>query len=44
VLEQGASGFMLFSTAGGAQDTVSVGRWASEIAPTVREAVAKENG
>jgi alkanesulfonate monooxygenase SsuD/methylene tetrahydromethanopterin reductase-like flavin-dependent oxidoreductase (luciferase family) len=41
VLEHGASGFMLFSPNGGTQDVVSLGRWANEIAPAVREAVAK---
>lgn len=44
VLEHGASGFMLFSTGGGASDLVSLGRWAGEIVPAVREAVAKEDG
>ena len=44
VLEHGASGFMLFSTRGGTQDVVSLGRWAREIVPAVREAIAKENG
>jgi alkanesulfonate monooxygenase SsuD/methylene tetrahydromethanopterin reductase-like flavin-dependent oxidoreductase (luciferase family) len=44
VLEHGAAGFMLFSASGGAQDVVSLGRWAREIAPAVREAIAKENG
>lgn len=39
VLEHGASGFMLFSPRGGAPNAVSVGRWAAEIAPAVREAV-----
>jgi alkanesulfonate monooxygenase SsuD/methylene tetrahydromethanopterin reductase-like flavin-dependent oxidoreductase (luciferase family) len=42
VLEHGASGFTLFSPGGGTQDAVSLGRWAAEIAPAVREAVAKE--
>jgi alkanesulfonate monooxygenase SsuD/methylene tetrahydromethanopterin reductase-like flavin-dependent oxidoreductase (luciferase family) len=41
VLEHGASGFTLFSPEGGTQDIVSIGRWAAEIAPAVREAVAK---
>jgi alkanesulfonate monooxygenase SsuD/methylene tetrahydromethanopterin reductase-like flavin-dependent oxidoreductase (luciferase family) len=40
VLEHGASGFMLFSPEGGTPDAVSVGRWANEIVPTVREATA----
>jgi alkanesulfonate monooxygenase SsuD/methylene tetrahydromethanopterin reductase-like flavin-dependent oxidoreductase (luciferase family) len=44
VLEHGASGFMLFSSEGGVQDVVSLGRWANEIAPAVREAIATENG
>ncbi|HEY3262723.1 MAG TPA: LLM class flavin-dependent oxidoreductase [Pseudonocardiaceae bacterium] len=43
VLEYGASGFMLFSASGGAQDVLSLGRWAREIVPAVREAIAKEN-
>lgn len=42
VLEHGASGFMLFSPPGGTPDVVSVGRWANEIAPAVREAIVKE--
>jgi alkanesulfonate monooxygenase SsuD/methylene tetrahydromethanopterin reductase-like flavin-dependent oxidoreductase (luciferase family) len=42
VLEHGASGFMLFSPEGGAQDIVSLGRWGREIVPAVREAIAKE--
>ncbi|MEU9838496.1 LLM class flavin-dependent oxidoreductase [Actinomadura sp. NPDC048032] len=44
VVEHGASGFTLFSPEGGTQDITSVGRWAAEIAPAVREAVAKERG
>ncbi|MEV0082995.1 LLM class flavin-dependent oxidoreductase [Saccharopolyspora sp. NPDC050642] len=44
VLEHGASGFTLFSAGGGTQDGVSLGRWAGEIVPAVREAIAKENG
>jgi alkanesulfonate monooxygenase SsuD/methylene tetrahydromethanopterin reductase-like flavin-dependent oxidoreductase (luciferase family) len=44
VLEHGASGFILFSPQGGAPDTVSLGRWAGEIAPAVREAIGKEGG
>jgi alkanesulfonate monooxygenase SsuD/methylene tetrahydromethanopterin reductase-like flavin-dependent oxidoreductase (luciferase family) len=44
VLEHGASGFMLFSSAGGVQDVVSLGYWANEIAPAVREAIATDNG
>jgi alkanesulfonate monooxygenase SsuD/methylene tetrahydromethanopterin reductase-like flavin-dependent oxidoreductase (luciferase family) len=42
VLEHGASGFTLFSPGGGTQDAVSLGRWAAEIVPAVREAIAKE--
>jgi alkanesulfonate monooxygenase SsuD/methylene tetrahydromethanopterin reductase-like flavin-dependent oxidoreductase (luciferase family) len=41
VLDHGASGFTLFSAGGGTADLASLGRWASEIAPAVREAVAK---
>lgn len=41
VLDHGASGFTLFSPEGGTQDIVSIGRWATEIAPAVREAVTK---
>jgi alkanesulfonate monooxygenase SsuD/methylene tetrahydromethanopterin reductase-like flavin-dependent oxidoreductase (luciferase family) len=44
VLEHGASGFMLFSPEGGTPDLVSLNRWAREIVPAVREAIAKENG
>ena len=44
VLEHCASGFMLFSSSGGVQDIVSLGRWANEIAPAVREAIATEKG
>jgi alkanesulfonate monooxygenase SsuD/methylene tetrahydromethanopterin reductase-like flavin-dependent oxidoreductase (luciferase family) len=40
VLEHGAAGFMLFSPSGGTPDPVSVARWAGEIAPAIREAVA----
>jgi alkanesulfonate monooxygenase SsuD/methylene tetrahydromethanopterin reductase-like flavin-dependent oxidoreductase (luciferase family) len=42
VLEHGASGFTLFASGHGTTDPVSLGRWAGEIAPAVREAVAKE--
>jgi alkanesulfonate monooxygenase SsuD/methylene tetrahydromethanopterin reductase-like flavin-dependent oxidoreductase (luciferase family) len=42
VLEHGASGFLLFSAAGGTQDAVSLARWGAEIVPAVRELVAKE--
>ncbi|MEJ1202786.1 MULTISPECIES: LLM class flavin-dependent oxidoreductase [unclassified Streptomyces] len=41
VVDHGASGFMLFSPRGGTPDMASVARWAGEIAPAVREAVAK---
>jgi len=44
VLEFGASGFMLFSPAGGAPDPVTLGRWAAEIVPAVREATHAEGG
>jgi alkanesulfonate monooxygenase SsuD/methylene tetrahydromethanopterin reductase-like flavin-dependent oxidoreductase (luciferase family) len=44
VLEHGASGFMLFPPGDAAQDVVFLGRWAREIVPAVREAIAKENG
>ncbi|MFG2085908.1 MULTISPECIES: LLM class flavin-dependent oxidoreductase [unclassified Spirillospora] len=44
VLEHGASGFTLFPAGGGEHDAVSLGRWAREIVPAVREAIAKENG
>ena len=44
VLEHGASGFMLWTYERGAPDEVSLGRWAAEIAPAVREAVAKNGG
>ena len=44
VVEHDAAGFMLFTSSGGTQDTGSIGRWAAEIAPAVREAVAKERG
>jgi alkanesulfonate monooxygenase SsuD/methylene tetrahydromethanopterin reductase-like flavin-dependent oxidoreductase (luciferase family) len=40
VLAHDASGFMLFSPEGGTPDAVSLGRWASEIVPAVREATA----
>ncbi|EIV96276.1 LLM class flavin-dependent oxidoreductase [Frankia sp. QA3] len=43
VLEHRASGFILFSPSGGTPDIVSVGRWANEIVPAVREAIAKDN-
>ncbi|WP_067136093.1 LLM class flavin-dependent oxidoreductase [Microtetraspora malaysiensis] len=44
VLEHRASGFTLFSPEGGTPDLVSLSRWATEIVPAVREAIAKENG
>ncbi|MFD7325877.1 LLM class flavin-dependent oxidoreductase [Streptomyces sp. NPDC059875] len=44
VLEHGASGFTLFSPHGGTPDLASLGRWAGEIVPAVREAIAKEAG
>lgn len=43
VLKHGAAGFTLFSPHGGTPDPVSVGRWATEIAPAVREAVTKQS-
>ncbi|GAA0327769.1 LLM class flavin-dependent oxidoreductase [Actinoallomurus spadix] len=43
VLEHGASGFMLFSPEGGTPDLASLTRWARDIVPAVREAIAKEN-
>ncbi|MEJ3749971.1 LLM class flavin-dependent oxidoreductase [Actinomycetes bacterium KLBMP 9797] len=42
VLEHGASGFMLFSPSGGTPDAGSLGRWAGEVVPAVREAIAAE--
>ncbi|GAA4217041.1 LLM class flavin-dependent oxidoreductase [Actinocatenispora rupis] len=39
VLDHGAGGFTLFSPAGDVQDPATIGRWATEIAPAVREAV-----
>ncbi|SHM27856.1 LLM class flavin-dependent oxidoreductase [Cryptosporangium aurantiacum] len=39
VLTHGASGFLLFSPRGGTPDHASLGRWASEIVPAVREAI-----
>ncbi|GAA2503405.1 LLM class flavin-dependent oxidoreductase [Winogradskya humida] len=41
VLEHGAAGFTLFTLAGGTADPVTLGRWAGEVAPAVREAVSK---
>ncbi|MFI0454382.1 LLM class flavin-dependent oxidoreductase [Actinomadura sp. 6N118] len=43
VLEHGASGFTLFSPSGGTQDIGTLSRWSSEIVPSIREALAKEN-
>nr|WP_243727638.1 LLM class flavin-dependent oxidoreductase [Actinocrispum wychmicini] len=40
VREHGAAGFTLFSPSGGTQDSVTLGRWAAEIAPAVREAIS----
>ena len=42
VLEHDASGFTLFSPHGGAPDAMSLAHWANEIAPAVREALAKK--
>ncbi|MFI7450959.1 LLM class flavin-dependent oxidoreductase [Nonomuraea sp. NPDC049714] len=42
VLEHGASGFTLFTAGHDAPDHTLLARWAQEIAPAVREAVAKE--
>lgn len=44
VLDHGAAGFILFSPTWGIPDLASIGRWGSEIAPAVREAVAKQRG
>ncbi|RVX40922.1 luciferase-like monooxygenase [Nonomuraea polychroma] len=44
VLEHGASGFTLFSAGHGAPDLTLLTRWAQEVVPSVREAIAKENG
>ncbi|MFB4315024.1 LLM class flavin-dependent oxidoreductase [Actinomadura sp. 21ATH] len=41
VLRHGAAGFTLFSPDGGTQDAASLGRWAAEIVPAVREATAR---
>ncbi|GAA3204317.1 LLM class flavin-dependent oxidoreductase [Nonomuraea roseoviolacea] len=43
VLEHDAAGFILFATDHGAQDLLTLGRWAGEIVPAVREAVAGKN-
>ncbi|CAL9567774.1 F420-dependent glucose-6-phosphate dehydrogenase [Actinosynnema sp. ALI-1.44] len=42
VLEHGASGFVLFSPRGGTPDADTLARWAGEVVPAVREAVAGE--
>lgn len=42
VLEHDASGFMLFAPDGSTPDAVSLSHWGKEIAPAVREAIAKE--
>ncbi|GAA0252088.1 LLM class flavin-dependent oxidoreductase [Saccharothrix mutabilis subsp. mutabilis] len=42
VLEHGASGFILFSPRGGTPDADTLARWAGEVVPAVREAVARE--
>nr|BFE53976.1 LLM class flavin-dependent oxidoreductase [Saccharothrix mutabilis subsp. capreolus] len=42
VLEHGASGFILFSPRGGTPDADTLARWAGEVVPAVREAVAGE--
>lgn len=44
VLEHDASGFMLFSPQGGTPDTATLSRWATEIAPAVREATVHRDG
>jgi alkanesulfonate monooxygenase SsuD/methylene tetrahydromethanopterin reductase-like flavin-dependent oxidoreductase (luciferase family) len=44
VLEHAASGFVLFAPDHGSPDARSLGRWANEIAPAVREAVAAGRG
>ncbi|MET9069899.1 LLM class flavin-dependent oxidoreductase [Streptosporangium sandarakinum] len=41
VLEHGASGFVLFSTDHGVTDLTTLSRWAQEVVPAVREAIAK---
>ena len=40
--EYGASGFTLFSPDGGMADEITLGRWAEEVAPAVRKAVAQD--
>ncbi|CAN3980123.1 LLM class flavin-dependent oxidoreductase [Kitasatospora purpeofusca] len=44
VLEHGASGFTLFAADHGSPDPVTLGRWAREVAPAVREAVGEAVG
>jgi len=44
VVEHGASGFTLFAGGHGAPDRTVLASWAREIVPSVREALAKENG
>ncbi|MEV4580938.1 LLM class flavin-dependent oxidoreductase [Nonomuraea jabiensis] len=44
VLEHDASGFILFSAEQGAADLVTLGRWAAEIVPAVREAIKDSRG
>jgi alkanesulfonate monooxygenase SsuD/methylene tetrahydromethanopterin reductase-like flavin-dependent oxidoreductase (luciferase family) len=44
VLEHRAGGFLLFQVDDGTPADVVVGRWAEEIAPAVRAAVAREAG
>lgn len=42
VLDHGASGLILFSPSGDTPVITSLSRWAREIVPAVREAIAKE--
>lgn len=44
VLEHDAGGFILFSPSGGTPEVGSLARWAQEIVPAVREAVARLRG
>jgi len=44
VLDHGASGFTLFAPDHGAPDQDLLARWGREVAPAVREALAKERG
>ncbi|MEV0900461.1 LLM class flavin-dependent oxidoreductase [Actinoplanes sp. NPDC049802] len=39
VLDHGAAGFTLFSPGGGTPDSMTLGRWANEVAPAVRAGV-----